>query len=271
MPEQNPIDDLEQDVLAPVEPTAGRGRLLRRLLGWGATGLLLIVVFVIVCDLYIGLSSRPWIYDDIDAIPEAPVALVLGTASTHRGRPNLFYVGRIESAAALLEHGRVRGILVSGDNAQVEYNEPRTMRRDLIKAGVPPELITLDFAGFRTLDSVVRAARVFGQQRFIVVSQHFHVARAIFIARAQGIDAIGFAAPGPKPPWGLRVRAREVLARASAVLDVIIGTEPHFLGDLEPVRLLPLPPPPEEAAEEPERPVDHEKESSSPAEETHGG
>jgi len=188
-------------------------------------------------DLWVSLSTRDAITDSMDEVAAAPVALILGTARTHRGKPNHFYQARIEAAARLYHEHRVRGILVSGDNATRHYNEPIAMQKDLIALGVPPEYITLDYAGFRTLDSVVRAKKVFGMERVLVVSQQFHVARAIFLARHHGLEACGFAAEDPPQSGFLRVRAREVLARAAAVLDIVTGQGPRFLGKHETVRL----------------------------------
>ena len=188
-------------------------------------------------DLMISVSAGKAVVDDITQVEPTPVALVLGTARTHQGRPNQFYRARIEAAAELFHSGRVRGILVSGDNATRYYNEPVAMQKDLIALGVPPEFITLDYAGFRTLDSVVRAKQVFGVDRIVVVSQRFHAERAIFLARHFGIDANGLAAADPESQGLMKVRAREVLARVVAVLDIVIGREPKFLGAAETVRL----------------------------------
>lgn len=132
----------------------------------------------------------------------------------------------------------MRHLIVSGDNHVAGYDEPSEMRNALLGAGVPASVITLDYAGFRTLDSVVRAKSVFGQSRFVVVSQGFHCERAVFIARRSGIDAVGFVAQSPAGTGGVMVRGREVLARTAAVLDVyVLGTRPRFDGPAEPIVL----------------------------------
>jgi len=190
-------------------------------------------------DVAISLLSSRQIYEDVDSVPEAPVALLLGTSKQQGAGPNLFYRPRIEAAANLYHAGRVRGILVSGDNATRHYNEPWTMRRDLNALGVPAAYITLDYAGFRTLDSVLRAKAVFGQARLVIVSQRFHAARALFIARHAGIRATAFAAADPPDGRYLRIRLREVLARAVAVTDLLSGRGPRFLGEPESVALRP--------------------------------
>ncbi len=198
----------------------------------------LTLVGLVAIDAMVSASTAGAVADGVDQVEPKPVALLLGTARrTVNGRPNRFYHARIEAAAELFHSGKVRGILVSGDNATRWYNEPIDMQKDLMAAGVPGAFITLDYAGFRTLDSVIRAKEVFRQERLIIVSQRFHAERAIFLARHFGIDATGLAAADPND-WGLmKVRAREVLARAVAVLDLMIGRKPRFLGEPETVRL----------------------------------
>jgi len=199
-----------------------------------AVGLLATLLLI---DLGISLSTHSAIAKTIDEVEPAEVALILGTSRSHRGKPNRFYQARIEAAAELYHSGRVRGILVSGDNATRYYNEPISMQKDLIALGVPADYITLDYAGFRTLDSMVRAKQVFGLDQVLVVSQHFHAARAIFLARRFNLEARGFAAADPPHPGYLKIRAREVLARAAAILDIVTGQGPRFLGERETVRM----------------------------------
>lgn len=188
--------------------------------------------FALWADWHVEQSAAGRVYDDLDALPQREVAVVLGTSKYSRGRLNSFYVGRIRAAAELYHAGKVDGILVSGDNGTAEYNEPAEMRADLIALGVPAEHITPDFAGFRTLDSIYRAGDVFGLDSYIVVSQPFHIERALYLADQKGHDAIGYAARGPQGVHFQRNRAREILARAKAVLDVeILHLGPKFLGE----------------------------------------
>jgi SanA protein len=188
-------------------------------------------------DLTITLSTRSAITDAVEQVQPVEVALLLGTSRGQRSNPNEFYQARIEAAAQLYHSCRVRGILVSGDNATRYYNEPITMQKDLIALGVAADHITLDYAGFRTLDSIIRAKKVFGLDQVLIVSQDFHAARAIFLARQFGIDARGFAAANPTHSGYLKIRAREVLARAAAVLDIVTGQGARFLGAPETLRL----------------------------------
>jgi SanA protein len=198
----------------------------------------LLAICPIFCDLGIGLAARGRVHSDVGDVPEAPVALLLGTAKLHYGRPNLFYGPRIESAAELFKTGKVRGILVSGDNGRVGYSEPEDMRDDLVAAGVPARFITLDYAGFRTLDSLVRAKEIFGQTKIIIVSQKFHVERALFLADRFGIEASAYVAADPTSRrYYVKTRAREILARAAAVADILIGRDPKFGGPKEVVAL----------------------------------
>lgn len=214
-------------------------RRLLRLAAFAFGAVLLVAVF---CDRWVDHAADSRVKTQMDALESAPVGLVLGT-SRHLvgGGDNAFYFARIKAAAALFASGKVRGLIVSGDNRTRGYNEPAMMKADLIAAGVPAQYITQDFAGFRTLDSVVRAKEVFGQERLIVVSQAFHAKRAVFIARHIGIEAQGFAAEQPAWDWQLRVRAREVLARTAVCLDLwVLNRKPHFLGKREPVGLKPV-------------------------------
>ncbi len=158
---------------------------------------------------------------------------MLGTSQyLSNGDRNLYFSYRIEAAYALYRAKKVAYILVSGDNGEKTYNEPKKMRDALIKKGVPAEKIVLDYAGFRTLDSVVRAKEVFGQESFIVVSQKFHNERALYIAENRGLKAFGFNARDVAQYAGFKTHLREYLARVKMMLDLyILGTSPKFLGE----------------------------------------
>ncbi len=162
-------------------------------------------------------------YSELDKVPARETALVLGTSKyIAPGRPNLHYQYRMDAAAALFKAGKVRRFIVSGNGSVAHYNEPRAMREDLIARGVPADRIILDEAGLRTFDSVVRAAEVFGSPDCIVVSQPSHNERAIFIARARGLDMIGWNARSVSLWTDPRTAIRERLARVLAVLDVTV-------------------------------------------------
>jgi SanA protein len=182
-------------------------------------------------------SAEGRIYGDVSDIPRRPAALVLGCAKTlANGRSNLYFRYRIEAAAALYHAGRVDYLIVSGDNRHHGYDEPTDMRDALLAAGVPGDRIYRDYAGFRTLDSVVRAREIFGQRELTIVSQPFHNERALYIARGHGIDAIALNAADVARLGGLRTKVREHLARCRTVLDLkLLGTKPKFLGPAVPL------------------------------------
>jgi SanA protein len=189
--------------------------------------------FVFGCEGWITRRAADRCFDTVDEIPAAPVAVVLGTsARATDGRANLFFLPRMEAAAALFKAGKVKALIVSGDNSTQGYDEPTDMKRVLMQMGVPTEKIICDYAGFRTLDSVVRAMEVFGQQRVIFVSQRFHNVRAIYLARAFGIEAYGMDAKDVPVALSVKTFLREKLACVKAVLDVnVLGTKPKFLGE----------------------------------------
>ena len=190
------------------------------------------LVLVIVCQLIVlgGASGRH--FDALTALPANRVGLVLGTNKfVARGRHNAYYTQRITAAAKLYKAGKVEFLLVSGDNRRSDYNEPVTMKHDLIAAGVPKNKIICDYAGFRTLDSLIRAKEVFGQSKLTIISQRFHNERALFLARAHEIEAVAYDAGTGNFPQG-KTALREILARAQAVLDAwVLRTRPKFLGE----------------------------------------
>ena len=174
------------------------------------------------------------------AAPEREVGLVLGTSkSTRHGRPNLHFDNRIAAAAALYRAGKVHHLLVSGDNHIATYDEPTDMMNALIARGVPAAAITRDYAGFRTLDSVVRARNVFGLDHCTIITEAYHCPRALWIAQKHGLEAVACAAPDVAlQGWALRAEARESLARTWCALDLyILHREPKFDGPREPILL----------------------------------
>ena len=176
------------------------------------------------------------LFDDANKIPKHKVGLVLGTNKhVASGRENLYYRYRIDAAEKLYKAGKVEYFIVSGDNRKKGYNEPEQMRTDLIARGVPSNKIYLDYAGFRTLDSIIRCKEVFGVEEFTIVSQRFHNERAAFIARAKGmknVHALNARDVGRQNGQiAIKVKIREVAAKTYAVLDLISNKQPKFLGD----------------------------------------
>lgn len=201
-----------------------------------ALGVLVLFV-IVICHWLVARSARSRLFDAAASVPDQRVGLVLGCSKKLRdGRDNLFFKTRIRAAVELFEEGKVKRFIVSGDNHREGYDEPTDMKDALIAAGIPDASVYPDYAGFRTLDSIVRAKRVFGQDQLTIISQRFHNERAVYLARANGIDAIAFNAPDVRLESALKTYLREAFARVKAVLDVqVLHTQPKFLG--EPVKI----------------------------------
>ena len=197
------------------------------------TGLLLsLLLIVLVCDYSIESSTEGKTFFSLTELPKNRVGIVLGTSSKLvQGGANPYYTYRIDAAVQLYKTGMVEFILVSGDNSTKYYNEPTTIKKDLVKGGIPASKIFLDYAGFRTLDSMVRAKEVFGLDSVTVISQKFHNERAIYIAEKKGLTAVGFNAKDVSARNGLKVQFREYLARVKVFLDLLFNTQPKFYGD----------------------------------------
>ena len=194
---------------------------------------ILFSVFVLMVDGYISSFSAPYIFDEWNKLPENKCGLLPGTSKYKvKGGINPYFSERLDAAAMLYHAGKIKNIIASGDNSELNYNEPRTMMAALRDRGVPAENIFLDYAGFRTLDSIVRAREIFGQDSITVISQRFHNERAVYIGRVYGIMVTGFNADDDEDQSGVLVRLREVFARFKAFLDVkIIKEQPKFLGE----------------------------------------
>ena len=201
---------------------------VKYLLGAGIVCLL----FALYADTTVARFGKD-VYTEVEETPCFQVGLLLGTAREVSGRPNIFYTNRIEAAAKLYQSGKIKKIIASGDGSTLQRCEPEQMRDDLVKKGVPIEAIVLDYAGLRTLDSVIRSKAIFGADSILIISQDFHCRRALFIAKDQGIYAKGFAARDANSrAWKLRSRIRELAARTMAFLDVkLLNREPKFYGD----------------------------------------
>lgn len=194
--------------------------------------LIIAVICILIIYLLISLYSKKYIYDSIEEIPYNDVALVLGTSKyLYDGRVNMYFKFRMDAAYELYKNGKIKFILVSGDNRHRFYNEPRQMRLDLIRLGVDKKHIFLDFAGFRTRDSIIRANKVFNLTNFTIVSQPFHNERAIFIARQKNINAVAYNANNVRKLYRLRQFPRELGARILMILDIIFNKPPKFYGD----------------------------------------
>jgi len=205
----------------------------RRVFRVAGIALGLALLAVLYCNWRVQYDTAPYTFTQVARVPHNRVGLVLGTSNRLRnGSPNPFFNHRIAAAVGLYRHKKIDYLVVSGDNSQKHYNEPEMMKTALVKGGVPANRIYLDYAGLRTLDSVVRCHRIFGQSRFTVISQAFHNQRALFIAQHHGLDAVGFNARDVTGRNGLKVQFREMLARVKVFLDLyLLNKQPKYLGE----------------------------------------
>jgi SanA protein len=200
---------------------------------WSALTLLLVSALIVISNYWVIKSTKAQLYSNINEIPENDVALLLGASKTTvRGNDNLYFAYRIEAAATLFKAGKIKHIIVSGDNHKKEYDEATDMRDALIAQGVPDSCITLDYAGFRTLDSMVRCLKVFKRKNITVISQAFHNQRAVFIGKYYDMNVVAFNAKDVPSQYSLKTRIREYFAKFKAVIDLyIIHKQPKFLGE----------------------------------------
>lgn len=205
----------------------------KKILKWTSFLLILFGILILSSNYWIIKSTKKQLYTDVNLIPKNDVAILLGASKTLRnGHENLFFKFRIEAAAELYKAGKIKHIIVSGDNHKKEYDEATDMRDALIAQGVPDSCITLDYAGFRTLDSMVRCLKVFGQKDVTVISQAFHNQRAVFIGNYYDMNVVAFNAKDVPDSFSLKVRIREYFAKFKAVLDLyVLHKQPHFLGE----------------------------------------
>lgn len=183
-----------------------------------------------------GRAARGFLFDSVDEVPTTRVAMVFGTTDRVNGRENLYFKYRIDAAEKLWKSGKVDLLILSGDSSTAYYNEPRKMRLALEARGVPGDRIIEDGDGLSTLDSVVRAREIYGVSRIVFVSQRFQNERAIYLARANGIRAIGLNARDVRTAAGYKTQLREIGARGKMWLDVhLLKTRPTNLG--EPIEL----------------------------------
>lgn len=218
----------------PAPPCSATRKWLRRIILLISIPVLAFVLFLSGAELYVRHASQDKLYDHAADVPgQVGVGLVLGCSPYLRNhRENPYFRHRVDAAASLWHAGKVRALIVSGDNTSHEYNEPLAMKEALVELGVPTARIVCDYAGLRTLDSVVRAREIFGADRLVIVSQPYHNERALAIARHYGIDAVALNAEDvalqrmSRKSW-----VRERGARMKMLLDLwLLGTGPRYLG-----------------------------------------
>jgi SanA protein len=196
--------------------------------------LLVVVVLILLSPVFarawLHIEARDAVYSEISEVPKCEVAIVLGALVHRNGHLSTDLADRVTRAVELYEAGRVRKLLMSGDNRFAHYNEPEHMRDYAIKLGVPPEDVKADYAGRRTFDTAYRAKHIFGIDRCVIVSQAYHLDRAVFLCRSVGIQAYGLAG---LEPGGPRAQIREFPACLSALADVYLLHPKPVLGKRE--------------------------------------
>jgi SanA protein len=190
------------------------------------------IISIFLSDYIVKSTTKKQIYTTTKSIPYNKVGMVLGTSKfLNSGNKNAYYTYRINATVDLFNAGKINYILISGDNSTIYYDEPNTFKKDLIKRGIPENRIILDYAGFRTLDSIVRANKVFGQNKLTIISQKFHIERALYIANHKNIDAVGYVASNVSANYGFRTLLREKFARVKLMIDLLFNVQPKFLGE----------------------------------------
>ena len=195
------------------------------------------ILVIVICNAIVKQSTKHLLYNDVQEIPCRKVGLVLGTSPLAKsGRENLYYRYRLQAVADLYFAGKISYILVSGDNHKKGYNEPEWMRDALVEMGIPSSVIYLDYAGFRTYDSMIRAKKVFDLSSVTVISQYWHNERAVYIANRTGLDAIAYNAQDLHYRRNyVKNHSRELLAKVKVVLDFVFHKKPGFLGEVIPI------------------------------------
>ncbi len=187
-------------------------------------------------NVWIGNCANRYIYTDLESVPPRHTAIVPGARVYRDGTPTAVLEDRLFAALSLYRAGKVDKILVSGDHLAQEYDEVNVMWYWLSERNVPPEDIFLDHAGLRTFDTMVRANRVFTVESAIVCTQAFHLPRSVFLARREGIDAVGLVADRRAYLYAKRDKGRELIAKTVAFLDsYLLGTEPRYGGGPFPI------------------------------------
>ncbi len=192
---------------------------------------LTILTFTYFANKIIKTRTKEFLIKDLNEIKSFNAGLLLGTSKTLKsGKRNDYFFNRIKATVTLYKNEKIKYIIVSGDNSHENYNEPQDMKEELIKQGIPDSVVFLDYAGFRTFDSVIRAKEIFGQDSIIIISQQFHNERAIYIARKNNISAWGYNAKDINNYKGFKTKIREYFARDKVFIDLLLGTKPKFLG-----------------------------------------
>ena len=197
-----------------------------------ATGFMLSLAAILLANNHINHQTQGLVYSSTESILKNKTGLLLGTSKYLKsGKLNQYFEYRILAAEALYKAGKVDYIVISGDNSRKDYNEPQDMKDELVMRGIPEQRLILDYAGFRTFDSIYRMKEIFGQNQFTVISQQFHNQRAVYIAKALNINAVGYNAKDVDAYNGFKTKVREKFARVKVILDLLVSKKPKYLGE----------------------------------------
>lgn len=195
------------------------------------SGVAFVLIVILLSNFTINKKTNNLVFNETESIPENKTGLLLGTSKYLKsGKLNLYFEYRIQAAEKLFKAGKIKSIVISGDNSKKDYNEPEDMKIELVKRGIPEGNIYLDYAGFRTFDSIYRMKEIFGQKSFTVISQQFHNQRAVYIAKSLHLNAIGFNAQDVNAYNGFKTKLREKLARVKVFVDILTNKQPKYLG-----------------------------------------
>lgn len=204
---------------------------LKKMIKYTLSVIVLTAIIITLANYTIQKNAKNKVFSDANLIQKNKVGLVLGTSKYLRnGTVNLYFKYRINATIELFNNNKIEYILISGDNSSEGYDEPTDFKEELISNGVPENRIFLDYAGFRTLDSVVRAKLVFGLDSFTLISQEFHNERALYLATKNGINAVAYNAKDVSNRYGIKVKIREYFARTKVFIDILFKVKPKFLG-----------------------------------------
>ncbi|MGB5943545.1 MAG: ElyC/SanA/YdcF family protein [Leeuwenhoekiella sp.] len=206
-----------------------------KLFRWCVAAAALTLLFVAGLALYIKHYSEPYIFDSKEEVPKTYTALVLGASVKSNGQLSTMLRDRVQSTLLLYRAGKVQRFLLSGDNGTTFYNEPQAMKNYLLEHNVPEKDIFLDFAGFDTYDSVYRASYIFEVDHAIIITQQFHLKRAVYIARKMGLNYYGYEADRRDYPSKTINGLRELIANVKAWAELLVEKEPYFKGEKVPI------------------------------------
>lgn len=193
--------------------------------------MIIFIVFPLVVTAYFNYYSEPYIYSNINEIPESHTALVLGARVYKNNRVSHVLYDRIISGVELYKSGKVKKILASGARRSEDYDEVNAMKYHLLKNNIDSGNILLDYAGFDTYDSIVRAKGVYDIKDVLIVTQRFHLSRAVYIARENGLNAFGYIADKRKYQAMIFYEIREMYACVKALIEVYYGAGPEYQGN----------------------------------------